>query len=120
MSPEGVDFYDRLNNLCARAWWRPANILRAHSPPRLIGDRVVCAAFDFPDWHLWQTNHEDVAETLLKKLRDGKFTGRKPAPGDSLKFTPHQSVMGTQSTASCCSRRLCSHIWPEQEQTLKT
>ena len=43
---------------------------------------------DFPDYHLRQTDHEDVAETLLKKLRDGQFTGTKPAPGKFSEMFP--------------------------------
>ena len=45
--------------------------------------RFVClcaTGLDFPDGHLRST-HEDVVEDLLKKLRAGEYTGKKPANG---------------------------------------
>ena len=86
MSEEGVEFYGRLNNLGVRAWRVPAAVRSTRSP--LTGRLSACAALDFPDAHLRQTSHEEAAETMLKKLRNGEYTGKKPAPGKFSEMYP--------------------------------
>ena len=52
---------------------------------------LLRAGIDFLDGHLRQATHEDVAETFLKKIRDGEYSGQKPRKGYFSDMFPNVS-----------------------------
>ena len=49
------------------------------------------AGLDLPDGHLRQDSHEEVVENLLKLVRMGEFTGKKPSKGAYSSMHPEVS-----------------------------
>jgi hypothetical protein len=62
---------------------------------------ALCIGLELPDIHLRQSNHEEVVEIMLQKLRNGEFSGAKPTKGHFSDMFPaiseghqlHQYVM---------------------------
>ena len=79
MDDNGRNLYECLNNLCARycchCCVRVPKCVSRHTHFA----QTSCTGLDFPDAaHLRVSDHEEVVETLLKRVRAGDFTGTKP------------------------------------------